>query len=68
MDIVFNTNRYTWTYGHSPKGRGSWWFSFEGYEFSHCGTYSEAKAACKKYIKSVAPANYNETVFVEVET
>ena len=69
MKIEFSTRNYEWTYGKSPRGRGGWWFFFEGtYEFSYVGTYAEAKKACRDYIKSIAPADYVGTVIVEVGT
>lgn len=68
MDIVFNTREYEWTYGHSPRGRGYWWFFFEGMEFSTCGTYTEARSACRKYIRQIAPSGYKDIVVVRVGT
>jgi hypothetical protein len=68
MDIIFETREYTWTYGHAPRGRGNWWFSFEGMEFSHWGTYSEAKAAVRKHIREIAPHGYKNLVVVKVLT
>lgn len=68
MDIIFDTSEFEWTYGHAPRGRGGWWFSFEGMEFFHLGTYSEAKAACRKHIREIAPHGYKEMVLVKVLT
>lgn len=68
MKIEFSTRDYQWTYGKQPKGRGYWFFFFEGYEFSASGTYAEAKKACKEYVKHVAPKGYAETVIVKVGT
>ena len=68
MTIEFSDSEYRWTYGHGPRGRGGWWFFFEGHEFFHCGTYSEAKKACREYIKSIAPADYTGHVIVKVGT
>lgn len=28
MNLEFNTTEYVMSYGHSPRGRGSWAFSF----------------------------------------
>lgn len=30
--VRFNDNNYRFTYGHSPRGRGWWWFSVEGHQ------------------------------------
>jgi len=68
MKIEFNTNYYENEYGKRPSGRGFWWFSFQGYEFSHCGLYTEAKKACREYVKQVAPKDYIGDVIVKVET
>lgn len=68
MAIEFKTGNYEWEHGRSPKGRGFWGFTFEGYEFWQQGTFAEAKKACKAYIKELAPADYVGTVFVEVLT
>lgn len=68
MNIEFSDSEYRWAYGHAPRGRGWWWFTFEGHEFSYSGLYSEAKAACRQYIKSVAPAGYSGSVTVKVGT
>lgn len=69
MKITFNDSEYRWAYGHGPRGRGFWWFFFEGcYSFNHCGTYTEAKKACKEYVKSVAPKGYDKDVEVKVGT
>lgn len=67
MKIEFNTSKYTWEYGKAPKGRGWWFFTFEGYDFSTSGTYADAKKACKDYIKEIAPSDYVGTVYVTVE-
>ena len=67
MKIEFLTSKYVYNAGHEPKGRGWWWFTFEGYEFQATGTYSEAKKACRAYVKSVAPEDYIGTVYVTVE-
>lgn len=68
MDVIFNDSEYRWEYGHPPRGRGYWWFFFEDMEFSYRGTYTEARAACRRYIKSVAPHGYKEIVEVRVGT
>lgn len=68
MTIEFNDSEYRWTYGKQPKGRGYWWFFFEGYEFSAYGTFSEAKKACIARVRSVAPAGYEGHVIVKVGT
>lgn len=68
MDIIFETGKFERTYGHAPRGRGYWWFSFEGMEFSHLGTYADAKKACKKHIREIAPHGYVGIVTVTVET
>lgn len=68
MKIEFATGKYRYAYGHEPKGRGWWWFTFEGYEFQATGTYTEAKKACRAYVKYVAPEGYAGNVIVTVET
>lgn len=68
MDIIFSTREYERTYGHKPRGRGWWWFRFEGFEFQATGTYTEAKNACKKHIHEIAPHGYRGIVTVNVET
>lgn len=68
MTIEFKTNEYERTYGHKPRGRGWWWFTFEGTDFQATGTYTEAKKACSQYIRSIAPHGYKEIVFVTVGT
>lgn len=67
MKIDFYTDKYEHEYGKAPKGRGWWFFSFEGYTFNFTGLYGEAKKACRNYIKNVAPAGYADTVIVIVE-
>lgn len=68
MKVEFNTYAYECEYGKRPSGRGSWFFSFEGrYTFDYCGLYSEAKKACRDYVKKVAPKDYVGTVTVKVE-
>lgn len=66
--IEFSTSDYRWTWGREPKGRGMWMFFFEGYEFSFCGTYAEAKKACINRVKELAPENYDGYVVVKVGT
>ena len=66
MRIEFDDSEYKYEYGKAPKGRGFWFFFFEGYEFGKCGTYAEAKKACKEYVKQVAPTDYVGTVTVKV--
>ena len=68
MKIEFSTRDYEWAYGKQPRGRGWWWFTFEGYEYSTCGTFTEARKACRDYIKSLAPKGYTQTVRVLVGT
>lgn len=66
MKIEFSSWEYLKAYGKEPKGRGWWIFFFEGYEFSAVGTLTEAKRACREYVKSVAPKGYKETVVVKI--
>lgn len=68
MTIEFNDREYQWTYGKAPKGRGWWWFFFEGYEFQCQGTFAEAKKACIKRIRELAPKDYDGYVIVKVGT
>ena len=68
MDIVFTTRDYEWVHGHKPRGRGYWFFTFEGMEFPVYGTFTEAKRLCTQHIKSIAPHGYRSTVYVNVET
>lgn len=67
MKIEFSNARYIRNYGKAPKGRGWWWFTFEGYEFEATGTLTEAKKACREYIKEHAPKDYKGTITVIVE-
>lgn len=66
MKIEFTTREYQWEHGKTPKGTGYWMFDFEGYQFEAWGTLTEAKKACKEYIKKIAPKDYTETVYVNV--
>ena len=67
MKIEFTDSRYRFEAGHAPKGYGYWGFKFEGsYEFWHSGTLTEAKKACRKYVREVAPEGYTETVYVDI--
>lgn len=68
MTIEFSDRDYVWTYGHSPRGRGWWWFFFEGQEFTASGTFTEAKRACVKHIREIAPKGYQGHVIVRVGT
>lgn len=68
MHIEFNTREYRFTYGKEPKGRGMWAFFFEGQEYWAWGTYTEAKKACVKHIKEIAPKGYKGFVTVKVGT
>ena len=67
MKINFSDNEYKCEHGRAPKGYGYWGFSFEGsYEFWATGTLTEAKKACRQYVKEVAPEGYAENVTVKV--
>ena len=67
MKIEFTDSEYRFESGHAPKGYGRWGFEFEGsYEFWHTGTLTEAKKACREYVKKVAPVGYAETVTVNI--
>lgn len=66
MRIEFSDREYRYENGKAPKGFGFWGFSFEGYEFWKSGTLTEAKKACKEYVKQVAPADYVGTVIVNI--
>ena len=55
MTIEFTNREYMCEHGRQPKGYGRWGFEFEGYEFWATGTLTEAKRACKAYIKEIAP-------------
>ena len=67
MKIEFSDKEYRYEYGKAPRGYGWWLFKFEGYEFSSKGTLTDAKKACREYIKKVAPADYVGTVIVNIE-
>lgn len=67
MDIIFTTREYEYEHGHAPKGRGWWFFTFEGFTFDHVGTLTEAKKACKRHIRGIAPHGYIQTVYVNIE-
>lgn len=66
MTIEFTTREYEFENGRAPKGYGYWGFEFEGYEFWHQGTLGEAKKACRKEIKRLAPKDYDGYVIVNV--
>jgi len=68
MRIEFDTTKYAYEYGHTPRGYGFWGFAFEGYEFWAKGTYTEAKRACVADVRQKAPAGYAGTVRVDVLT
>lgn len=67
MKIYFSDKEYKFEHGKAPRGYGWWLFKFEGYEFSHSGTLTEAKKKCREYVRSVAPADYSGIVRVNVE-
>lgn len=64
MTIIFSSREYEFENGRKPKGFGYWGFEFEGHEFWATGTLGEAKKACMKEIRRIAPAGY--TMMVEV--
>lgn len=71
MKIIFYTGEYENEHGRTPKGRGHWGFTFEGYEFWARGTYAEAKKACREEVYRLAPRDskgrmYTGTVDVKV--
>ena len=66
MKIEFLSREFINEHGKAPKGYGHWLFQFEGYEYWTHGTLTEAKKACREYIKSVAPAGYAGTVYVNI--
>lgn len=66
MRIEFTDREYRFENGKAPKGYGFWGFTFEGYEFWKRGTLTEAKKACREYVKQVAPADYVGTVDVNI--
>lgn len=68
MTIEFSTREYEFTHGRTPKGYGHWGFTFEGHEFWATGTYAEAKKACRKEVKRLAPERYDGFVTVKVLT
>lgn len=66
MRIEFSTREYENEHGVKPRGYGFWLFEFEGYEYEAKGTLTEAKKACKKYVKEVAPEDYTGEVYVNI--
>lgn len=50
MAIEINTRTYEWTYGHKPRGRGSWAFEIAGETVWIPGSkiYTEAKREALK--------------------
>ena len=67
MRIEFTNSEYKWENGRAPKGYGRWGFAFEGcYEFWYTGTLTDAKKACRAYVKEVAPSDYAGTVTVNI--
>lgn len=67
MRIEFSDREYRYEHDRAPRGRGWWFFTFEGHEFEHTGTLTEAKQACREYIRKIAPADYAGTVRVNIE-
>lgn len=67
MRIEFSDREYRYEHDRAPRGRGWWLFTFEGHEFEHTGTLTEAKQACREYIRKIAPADYAGTVRVNIE-
>lgn len=68
MKIEFKTWEYLKEHGKEPKGRGLWYFTFEGnYLFTASGTLTEAKKKCREFVRLVAPKDWAETVYVNVE-
>lgn len=66
MGIEFTTSEYRFEHGKDPKGYGFWGFEFEGHEFWHSGTLTEAKKECRKEVKRLAPEGYEGYVFVNI--
>jgi hypothetical protein len=66
MKIEFSTWEYLKDHGKQPKGRGLWYFDFEGLQYAASGTLTEAKKKCVAHIREIAPKGYNKTVYVEV--
>ena len=67
MKVEFTDSEYRFENGRAPKGYGYWGFAFEGsYEFWCYGTLTEAKKACRAYVKEVALDGYVGTVTVNV--
>ena len=67
MRIEFNNNRYRFNHGKAPRGYGWWLFTYEGQEFQHTGTLTEAKKACAEHIRKTMPTDRTKTVRVTVE-
>lgn len=67
MRIEFSDREYRYEHDRAPRGRGWWLFTFEGHEFEHIGTLTEAKQACREHIRKIAPADYAGTVRVNIE-
>jgi len=67
MKIEFTDREYRFEHGHAPKGRGWWFFKFEGHEFEATGTLTEAKKKCREHIREIAPKDYVGTVYVNIE-
>lgn len=44
----FDTSDFFNAHGKQPRGTGLWFFQVEGTEFTHNGSYTEAKKACRK--------------------
>lgn len=67
MKIEFTDTEYRFVSGHAPKGWGYWGFTFAGgMTFWTTGTLTEAKKACKAYVKECAPADHVGTVMVKI--
>lgn len=58
MPVYFDTRDYRLTYGHEPRGRGSWAFIFGGSyghhpQFFPSSTYAEARKLARAEAKRI---------------
>jgi len=48
MRVYVNTDKYRWSHGKKPRGKGQWWFEIGSDDFGLNATYGEAVKAARK--------------------
>lgn len=69
MRIEFTDTEYRFEHGKAPRGYGMWGFQYgrtEDTMFWASGTLTEAKKACREYVKAKAPQDYIGTIHVNI--